>query len=71
MTGEIRHFNFQREHQWENKNVLPITERWDNLFRKEHESIFTARSDGLPPLVSGTDGLRALEIAEQVIRVVI
>lgn len=69
MTGEIRHFTFQRAHQWTNKNVLPIAERWDDLFRKEHESVFTRRARGLPPFVSGADGLRALEMAEQVIRV--
>ncbi|WP_324585426.1 Gfo/Idh/MocA family oxidoreductase [Agriterribacter sp.] len=69
MTGEIRHFTFQRAHEWTNKNVLPVTERWDDLFRKEHESVFTRRSDGLPPFVSGADGLQALEIAVQAIRV--
>ncbi len=71
MTGEIRHFTFQREHQWTNKNVLPITERWDNLFRKEHESIFMARSNGLPPFIPGADGLRVLEIAEEVVKVAV
>ncbi len=69
MTGEIRHFTFQRAHQWTNKNVLPVTDRWDDLFRKEHESVFKRRANGLPPFVSGADGLRALETAEQVIRV--
>lgn len=69
MTGEIQHFTFQRMHEWTNKNVLPVTDRWDDLFRKEHESVLTRRSQGLPPFVSGADGLQALEIAEQVIRV--
>ncbi len=69
MTGEIQHFTFQRAHEWSNKNVLPVTDRWDDLFRKEHESVLTRRSQGLPPFVSGADGLQALEIAEQVIRV--
>ena len=69
MTGEIQHFTFQRAHEWTSKNVLPVTDRWDDLFRKEHESVLTRRSQGLPPFVSGADGLRALEIADQVIRV--
>ncbi|HRE50224.1 MAG TPA: Gfo/Idh/MocA family oxidoreductase [Flavitalea sp.] len=69
MTGEIRHFTFQRAHEWTNHNVLPVTDRWDDLFRKEHESVLSRRATGLPPFVSGADGLRALEIAEQVIRV--
>lgn len=69
MTGEIRQFSFQRENRWANKNVLPITDRWDDLFRKEHESILTRRLMGLKPFISGTDGLKALEIAEDAIRV--
>ncbi|MCO5236468.1 MAG: Gfo/Idh/MocA family oxidoreductase [Chitinophagaceae bacterium] len=69
MTGEIRHFTVQRAHEWTNKNVLPVTDRWDDLFRKEHESVLMRRSEGLTPFVSGADGLRALEIAEWVIRV--
>ena len=67
MTGEIRHFGFQREHQWEDISVLPITDRWDGLFRAEHEMIFSRRNSGSVPLVSGEDGLRALEIAERAI----
>lgn len=69
MTGEIQQFTFQRVHEWTSKNVLPVTDRWDDLFRKEHESVLIRRSQGLPPFVSGADGLQALEIAEQVIRV--
>lgn len=69
MTGDIRHFTFQRAHEWTTRHVLPVTERWDDLFRKEHESVLTRRQDGLPPFVSGADGLRALEIAERVIRI--
>jgi predicted dehydrogenase len=39
-------------------------DRWDDLFRKEHESIMAARANGEPPIVTGRDGLQALEIAE-------
>lgn len=67
MTGEIRQYSFQREHLWKDLNVLPITERWDDLFRKEHEAIIIARAIGQPPFVSGRDGLLALEIAERAI----
>lgn len=67
MTGEIRKFNFQKEHRWEDLSVLPITDRWDDLFRKEHKMIFERRTGGLPPLVSGRDGLQALEMAERTV----
>lgn len=67
MTGEIRQFYFQRGHSWVNKDVGPVTDRWDDLFRNEHESLFTARLNGEPPLVSVLDGIRALEIAEMAI----
>ncbi|HET7118245.1 MAG TPA: Gfo/Idh/MocA family oxidoreductase [Hanamia sp.] len=67
MTGEIRHFSFQKEHRWEDISVLPITDRWDGLFRAEHEMVFSRRNSGLAPIVSGQDGLRALEIAEMAI----
>jgi predicted dehydrogenase len=66
-TGEIRHYRFQREYQWEDISVPPMAERWDDLFRAEHEAILTARRNGSTPLVSGADGLRALEIAERAI----
>jgi len=69
MSGEIRHFHFQKEYKWEDISVAPIMERWDDLFRKEHEAILLARANGTPPLVSGSDGLRTLEIAEQAIMV--
>lgn len=67
MTGEIRHFGFQKEHHWKDMSVLPITDRWDGLFRAEHEMIFSRRNSRSAPLVSGEDGLRALEIAEKAI----
>ena len=67
MTGEIRHFSFQKDHRWETISVLPITDRWDDLFRVEHEMVFSTRDSGLAPIVSGQDGLRALEIAEMAI----
>lgn len=66
-TGEIRYFTFQKEHHWESMNVLPLTDRWDGLFRAEHEMIFRRRNSGSAPLVSGRDGLKALEIAEMAI----
>ena len=65
MTGEIRHFIFGKQHMWEDISVLPITDRWDGLFRAEHEMIFRRRNSGSAPLVSGQDGLRALEAAER------
>jgi predicted dehydrogenase len=68
MSGEIRYFHSQQEYKWEDMSVAPIMERWDDLFRKEHEAILSARSIGVPPLVSGNDGLRALEIADRAIR---
>ncbi|MBS1929980.1 MAG: Gfo/Idh/MocA family oxidoreductase [Bacteroidetes bacterium] len=71
MTGEICHFTFQREYHCVNKNVTPVTERWNDLFRKEHDSILSSRLNGQPPFVSGTDGLRSLEIAEHAISVAI
>lgn len=67
MTGEIRHYQFQREYQWKDISVAPLIERWDDLFRKEHEAILSARAMGVPPLVSGNDGLQALEIADRAI----
>ncbi|MBL7736962.1 MAG: Gfo/Idh/MocA family oxidoreductase [Chitinophagaceae bacterium] len=67
MTGEIRYFHSQREHLWEDLSVQPIMERWDDLFRKEHEAIFNARANGASPLVTGRDGLQALEVAERAI----
>lgn len=70
MTGEIRRFSFQSGHQWENMDVEPVTERWDGLFRAEHELILTSRAAGTPPAVTGWDGIRALEIAERVIAAV-
>lgn len=69
MSGEIRHFLFQQEYKWEDMSVAPIMERWDDLFRKEHEAILSARANGAAPLVSGSDGLRALEIAERAIMI--
>lgn len=42
MTGEIRHYHFQKEHQWEDISVAPVTERADDLFRAEHESVLSA-----------------------------
>jgi predicted dehydrogenase len=68
MSGEIRYFHYQQEYKWEDMSVAPIMERWDDLFRKEHEAILSARSIGAPSLVSGNDGLRALEIADRAIR---
>jgi predicted dehydrogenase len=67
MTGEIRHYHFQKEHQWEDISVPPMGERWDDLFRAEHTAILQARAGGIPPLVSGADGLAALQIAERAI----
>lgn len=67
MTGEIRQYCFQRDHLWKDLSVLPITDRWDDLFRKEHETMIIARANGKPPIVTGRDGLEALEIAERAI----
>jgi predicted dehydrogenase len=67
MTGEIRHFKFQKEHQWEDIYVAPIMDRWDNLFRAEQELMLSRRANGIPPLVSGFDGLQVLKIAERAI----
>lgn len=67
MTGNIRHFKFQKQHQWEDIYVAPIMDRWDDLFRAEHNLMFTRRADGLTPLVSGFDGLQVLKIAERAI----
>lgn len=67
MTGEIQHFRFQREHRWEDISVPPITERFDDLFHAQHEAILTAQQSGSAPLVSGEDGLKALEIAARAI----
>lgn len=67
MTGEIRHYHFQKEHQWEDISVPPMGERWDDLFRLEHKNILSSRASGAAPLVSGADGLAALEVAARVI----
>jgi predicted dehydrogenase len=67
MTGQIRQYSFQRDYQWTDHSVLPITDRWDDLFRKEHEAMILARGNGEPPIVTGRDGLKALEIAERAI----
>lgn len=71
MSGEIRQYHFQKEYAWNDISVPPMGERWDDLFRVEHESILSARNSGAPPLVSGTDGLQALEIAERAIIAVV
>lgn len=67
MTGELRHYHFQKEHQWEDISVAPVTECADDLFRAEHESVLSARAVVASPIVSGADGLLALEIAESAI----
>lgn len=67
MTGEIKRFQLQKEHEWDDMSVMPIMERWDDLFRKEHEVFFHRRREGMLPLVSGEDGLQTLEIAKKVI----
>jgi len=67
MTGEIRRFHSQKEHVWEDMSVTPIMERWDDLFRKEHEVFFNRRLAGMHPFVSGEDGLHVLELAKKAI----
>jgi predicted dehydrogenase len=67
MTGEIRHFSFQKEHAWKTLSVVPIMDRWDDLFRKEHELLLARRAAGMPPVVTGSDGMLALEMAERII----
>jgi hypothetical protein len=42
-------------------------DRWDNLFRAEQELMLSRRANGIPPLVSGFDGLQVLKIAERAI----
>ncbi|MEO6906908.1 MAG: Gfo/Idh/MocA family oxidoreductase [Abditibacteriaceae bacterium] len=70
MSGEMRHYHFQKEHQWDDISVPPMVSRWDDLFRLEHEAIITAQREGKPPVVSGEDGLLALKIAERAINAV-
>jgi predicted dehydrogenase len=67
MTGEIKMFHFHKEHVWENMNVIPIMERWDDLFRKEHDIFFSRRLAGMHPFVSGEDGLHVLQLAKKAI----
>jgi len=67
MTGEIKRFHLQKEHAWEDMSVIPIMERWNDLFRKEHEIFFNRRREGIPPLVSGDDALQVLELAKKAI----
>jgi predicted dehydrogenase len=64
MTGEIRRFAHGREHRWEHHDVVPIVDRWDDLFRREHESFLAARRNGAVPVVGGEDGVAALALAE-------
>lgn len=64
MTGEIRRFAHGREHRWTSHDVPPITDRVDELFRLEHESFLDRRRRRAEPVVTGEDGLRALEVAE-------
>lgn len=66
-SGEIRKFAHQREHQWTNHNVQPAADRWDDFFRIQHEAILNNRRAGRPPVVSGEDGLLALQVAEAAI----
>lgn len=68
MSGEIRHFRHGRDHKWESLDVPPMTQRWDDLFRLEHESILTRRAAGQAPMVSGADGLAALADAQAMLR---
>jgi predicted dehydrogenase len=67
MTGKIKRFHLQKEHVWEDMSVMPIMERWDDLFRKEHEVFLNRRLAGIHPFVSGEDGLYVLELAKKVI----
>lgn len=67
MTGKIKYFVHGREHEWTDLDVAPIMERWDDLFRLEHHSLLAARRDGCAPLVTGADGLAALEVAQAAI----
>jgi predicted dehydrogenase len=70
MTGEIKRFHLQQGHTWEDMSVMPIMERWDDLFRKEHEIFFHRRHAGIPPLVSGEDGVQALQLAKKAIEAI-
>lgn len=67
MTGEIRHFEFDRGHRWTPLDVPPIMQRVDDLFRAEHAAVLRCRAEGAAPLVSGADGLAALHVAERAI----
>ncbi len=64
MTGEIRRFASGKEHCWTAHDVPPTAERVDELFRLEHECFLDRRRRGVDPVVTGEDGLRALEVAE-------
>jgi predicted dehydrogenase len=67
-TGEIHRFPHQKEYQFESHDVPPIAQRWDDLFRLEHEAFLAARREGRPPLVSGRDGLATMILAETAIQ---
>ena len=67
LTGEIRHYPDGREHRWNSLDVEPFHTRRDDLFLTEHEHVIAARRGGLVPLVSGSDGIAALEVAEAAI----
>ena len=51
-------------------SIMPIMERWDDLFRKEHEIFFHRGHAGIPPLVSGEDGVQALQLAKKAIEAI-
>lgn len=64
MTGEIRRFAHGREHRWTAHDIPPLADRVDDLFRLEHESLLDRRRRGAEPVVTGEDGIAALELAE-------
>lgn len=64
MTGEIRRFVSGREHRWTSHDIAPTTDRIDELFRLQRDSFLDHRCRGVEPIVTGEDGVRALEVAE-------
>jgi len=64
MTGEIRHFGFEREYRWRCLDVAPLVSRVDDLFRAEHAAVLDDRLAATTTTAGGCDGLAALRVAE-------
>ncbi|HRE84378.1 MAG TPA: Gfo/Idh/MocA family oxidoreductase [Opitutaceae bacterium] len=64
MTGELYHLLRGKEQHSLRRELGPIAQRVDDLFRAEHSSVIQSRLKQSPPIVTGNDGLLTLRVAE-------